>query len=181
MPHNTDEDRGVSFFRMTDENPEKFDFLSFLKLYSLVTDTRAASTYPSDGLFEGNISVFDCNGFRFGHFMKMLKSFSLMRLFLKYGQECLPHVLYQNHFINCSSVITRIMALIRPFLTKEVTESMFFHQGHEALHKHLSRKVLPLEYGGEAGKIDEIYGKTVEILEQLREYLNDESSWKLSN
>lgn len=181
MPHNTDENRRVTFIRILDDDPEKYVILSYLKLFSIVTDARAVTTYPSDGLVDGDITVYDSKGMGFGHFKKMLGSFSLMRPLMRYAHESLPQVIYQNHMINCPPIVTRIMALFRPFLTKQVVENMFFHQGHETLHDHLPRNVIPIEYGGEAGKIDEIYEKTAEILEQLRDYLNDESSWKISN
>lgn len=181
MPVNTDENRVISFFRVTDGDPEKFDFAAFLKLYSLITDARAATTFPSGGLVDGHISIFDCTNFSFGHLMKLLGSFSLVRLFLRYSQEALPHVLYQNHFINCSPIIPRILSLVRPFLTKQVKASMYFHQGgHEALQEYFTKKVLPFEYGGDAGEINEIYKQTVSVLMPLREYFNDESFWKIS-
>ena len=31
--------------------------------------------------------------------------------------------------------------------------------GLETLHQHVPRKILPNEYGGEAGKLDELYGR----------------------
>jgi CRAL/TRIO domain len=73
------------------------------------------------------------------------------------------------------------MTLIRPFVKKELFEAMHFHtSGYESLYDYVPKEDLPEEYGGEAGKIDDIFEKWLKIVEDQKEYLNDSSNWKLS-
>lgn len=73
------------------------------------------------------------------------------------------------------------MALVRPFLKKELFDVMHFHtSGYESLYEHVPKNLLPIEYGGNAGNIDDIYDEWLEVMQKHREYLNDDLNWNYS-
>lgn len=73
------------------------------------------------------------------------------------------------------------MTLIRPFVKKELYDVMHFHtDGFESLYEHVPKDILPLEYGGDAGKIDDFYKEWLQIVESHGEYLANDHNWKLS-
>lgn len=73
------------------------------------------------------------------------------------------------------------MSLIRPFVKKELFDVMHFHTtGYDSLFEHVSREILPFEYGGKAGAIDDLYDDWMKVLKSRRDYLNDECNWKFS-
>lgn len=58
---------------------------------------------------------------------------------------------------------------------------MHFHTaGYESLYDHIPREILPKEYGGNAGQVDDIFNEWLQVIEKHKEYLNDDLNWKLS-
>lgn len=54
----------------------------------------------------------------------------------------------------------KVLALMRPFMKKELMDVMHLHTTIDSfVDKHLAKKYLPNEYGGEAGSIKDIQGK----------------------
>lgn len=149
-----------------------------MKLYTMISD--AAFVMPASELTVGEISIFDCNGFGARHFWKVLTNYSALQLFLRYVQEAVPFVINQNHYVNCSPIMMKLLALIRPFVRKELFDVMHFHSnGFGTLYEHLPRGALPIEYGGHGGEIDDMYKRTLLVLERHNEYLKNDTNWQL--
>lgn len=75
-------------------------------------------------------------------------------------QEALPVRLMGLHFVNTPSFMDKVLALMRPFMKKELMDAMHLHQTKESfIGKHMDGKLMPIEYGGEAGSIKDIQGK----------------------
>ena len=135
----------------------------------------------NDGIIaEGESCIFDAKDFSIWHFLKLGPAISTVRLFMRYVQEAVPHRLTQNHFVNCSPVLMKIIALIRPFIDKELCDSMHFHtSGYDSLYEFLPKESLPIDYGGLLGPLDEFYDKTLEAMDNKRDYLRDHGNWGL--
>lgn len=181
FPNYTSKNHALTVFRLVDYNPSSFDYSVFVKFHIMSSDTRFL-TPDLKNLSEAEISIFDCNGFSARHLWSLITNFSTMRVFLRYVQEAAPFIVSQNHFVNCSTITMKIFALIRPFLNKELFDVMHFHSyGFETLHNHIPKELLPDEYGGSAGKLEELYVNTLRLIELQNDYLKDECNWKLLN
>lgn len=175
----TKQNHKVTVFRLADEDPGKYDVVENIKMIFMMSDVRYITPEPV-ALTEGEIGIMDFKGFSFRHFLKVVSNLSSARLYLKYVQEAVPFKIHQNHFLNCSPVLTRVITLLRPFIKKEIFNVMHFHtNGYETLYEHVSREILPVEYGGNSGINDEIYDKWIEELTSHREYLKNDLNWKL--
>lgn len=91
-----------------------------------------------------------------------------MKKYLKYVQEAAPFKVVQNHFINCPPTMEKFMALLRPFIKKEILESIKFHTNAESLFEYLPKDLLPDELGGTAGKCDEFHKEWLKVVESKR-------------
>lgn len=86
------------------------------------------------------------------------------------------------HFINVPSFINQVMAVIRPFLRKEVEKLIRFHKsGSDTLYDFVPKELLPVEYGGETGTLDELRQEWRKKIELHRDYLIDKNNWLLKN
>lgn len=55
---------------------------------------------------------------------------------------------------------------------------MFFHlPGSETISEHFSQKVMPTEYGGEAGTMASIKKDWIEKMKKNQDYLSNQSNW----
>ena len=171
----------MTVFRLVDEDPAKYDVVDNFKALFMMSDVRFITPDPKHvGLTEGEIGIMDFSGFSFRHFLKVATNLSSTRLYLRYVQEAVPFKIFQNHFVNCSPILTRIMTLIRPFVKKELFDVMHFHtSGYESLYKHVPRDVLPEEYGGYAGKFDDLFEEYKRTLYAEKDYIKDDSNWQL--
>lgn len=170
----------MTIFRLVDCDPSKYDVVANVKSVFMMSDVRFIMP-DSVGLTEGEIGVMDFKGFSIRHFMNIVANLTTVRTYLQYVQECVPFKIHQNHFVNCSPIVTRIMSLVRPFVKKELFDVMHFHtSGYDSLYEHVSKADLPFEYGGTAGNLDDIFEAWLKTVESHREYLNDDLNWKLS-
>lgn len=170
----------MTVFRLINDDPGAYDPVENFKMFFMMSDVRFILP-DGDGIAEGEIGIMDFAGFTFRHFFKFATNISILRLYLKYIQEAVPFRIHQNHFVNCSPTLTRVMTLIRPFVKKELYDVMHFHtEGFDSLYEHVPRDILPLEYGGDAGKISDFYKEWLKIVESHREYLRNDRNWKLS-
>lgn len=167
MPKNTVENHKVSVFRLVDPDPEKYVYLDVCRTVVSMLDARFV-TVDDNELIDGEIGVVDMSGFSFKHIFKSASNLSLVKNYMKYVQEAAPFKIVQNHFINCPGIMDKFMSLLKPFMKKEVLETIKFHSSLESLYDTVSRDLLPNEFGGTAGSIDDIHREWIKNLESKR-------------
>lgn len=105
---------------------------------------------------EGEIFILDVVGFSFKQFLDLSKNVKTLLHYVKFLQEAAPVKLVCNHITNMSTIIDGVMMLVKPILSKDVNDVVHFHKvGSDTLLKHIDKEVLPIDYGGENGTIDE--------------------------
>jgi hypothetical protein len=65
-------------------------------------------------------------------------------------------------------MMDRMMSMMKPFMKKEVIETIKFHTSLETLYDTLPRDILPNEFGGTLGNIDDFHESFVKVLESKR-------------
>lgn len=165
MLDRTSKNYKVSIFRLTDNDSEKINFDHVIKAFYMAADIRLVTT--EEVWADGEIPIFDMTNITLRHFTKLV--FSTLRLFMKYSQEAHPVVVQQIHIVNCSSLVNRVMMVIKPFLKAEVAERIQTHlPDSDTLYKYIPKDILPKEYGGYCGSIEVIRSYWLEYLENHR-------------
>lgn len=138
------------------------------------------ATSNDNEIADGEICIFDSKDFSIWHFFKLVSGISTVKAFMTYVQEAVPHRLVQNHYVNCSPVLMKIMTLIRPFLNKELNDTMHFHTtGLDTLYNFVPKESLPPPYGS-FGNLEELYEETLRDVQNLGGYLGNDENWKLT-
>lgn len=156
LPRNTAENHKVSIFRLGDHDPAKYVLEDIVRMASASLDARFVLIDDQE-LINGEILIHDMMGFSFKHFMKCISNMSIVSKYIKYSQEAAPVKLIQIHFINCSPVVTKIVNFFKPFLNREVVESMTFHSNIDTLFESIPRELLPNDLGGSVGEVEEFF------------------------
>lgn len=105
----------------------------------------------------GDVYVFDASVATPGHFAKV--SPAMVKKFLICVQEAYPVKLKEVHIINVSPLVDTIVNFVRPFLKEKIRQRIHFHSDLESLYKFVPKKMLPKEYGGDAGTMADLTGE----------------------
>lgn len=71
------------------------------------------------------------------------------------------------------------MIFIKPFIKKEVYDSIHFHTNDESIFEYIPKDILPFEYNGTVGKVDDIAAKWHKVMLKHKEYLQNDDNWKI--
>uniref|UniRef100_A0A1I8PLV1 CRAL-TRIO domain-containing protein n=1 Tax=Stomoxys calcitrans TaxID=35570 RepID=A0A1I8PLV1_STOCA len=148
----------VTITKLTETDAAKYDFVDSLKLFFAAQDIWLHEV----GLVPGIIIVIDLAGFSFRHLTRI--GISHVKKICRYAQEVVPVPLLEMHFVNPSSIVGKIMKLLKPLIKKESKNKVVVHSSLESLHQHIPPCMLPQEYGGDersCAELAEIYYKKV--------------------
>ncbi|XP_062550933.1 alpha-tocopherol transfer protein-like [Armigeres subalbatus] len=167
----------VLLAKIVDSDASKFNLATLLKLAFMCVDVALWE----EGCTEGFLLVIDMSGLHLGHFPKL--GIFTLKNFLYYIQEALPIRLKGVHLINVVPFIDKIVAMVKPFLKKEILEIFHLHQKEDTVYPHIPQSILPSEYGGSSPSrsvlTKQLFDKTLElrdfILEKERAQKVDES------
>jgi hypothetical protein len=149
------------------ESHGNYVYIETTRLILASLDARFV-TVDDNELIDGEIGICDLSRFTFKHFLKIAGSLSITKAYSKYVQDAAPVKMIQNHFVNCSPAMSTMFNLLKPFMKKEVLESVKIHTSFETLHESLPKEILPIEYGGTAGSIDDLHDEFVKKIEEKR-------------
>ncbi|KFB39609.1 AGAP004200-PA-like protein [Anopheles sinensis] len=144
LPDLTPEGYRVMLAKIVDPDTSKFSLSSIVTLAAMCIDV----SLWEEGCINGSILIIDMNGIHLSHLPK-LGIFTLKDL-LYYVQECLPVRLKGLYLVNLVPFIDRIMAMIRPFMKKELLELFHLHTNIELMFNDIPQRLLPADYGGMA-------------------------------
>nr|CAD7591474.1 unnamed protein product [Timema genevievae] len=83
-----------------------------------------------------------------------------VRLRVAGALEGFPAIVSRFHLINCGPVVDKLYALVKPLVKKELLGKIVLHSsGLEDFYKIVPNEVLPKEYGGKAGPIEEAHNE----------------------
>lgn len=162
LPQKTESNNKVSFFRVTDTNPDTYCVLELCRMMLAVMDIRYVTI--DEDLEDSDIAIIDMKGFGFKHFLKNTASLSLLKTNTKYAQEAVPVRVIQSHYINCSSAVYKFYSFLKPFISKEVQNSIKIHENLNSLYDFVPKAMLPNEYGGSAGLSDDLHKDWVGVM-----------------
>ncbi|XP_063929737.1 alpha-tocopherol transfer protein-like isoform X2 [Zophobas morio] len=144
LPKKTPEGYSVIVMKLLDPNPEHYHNVSQINF----SDLTLMLSLHQKGTSTGIITVFDMKGLAFGH----LTRFNLVAIkkHLFYIQEAAPIRIKGVHYINVVPFMDKIMAMVKPFMKKELVQLLNFHtDSMESLFKFVPKEIMPEDYGGE--------------------------------
>ncbi|XP_044261175.1 alpha-tocopherol transfer protein-like [Tribolium madens] len=160
LPKKTPEGNTIIFMKLMDLNPENYNFSVQVKYFDMV----CMLSLHQEGTSNGHIIVIDMKELVFGHITKLgpLE----IKKFLYYLQEAMPLRLKGLHYFNTVPFMDKILALMKPFMKKELLNMLYLHNTVDDLAKFVPKECLPQEYGGSVEPTHVIHEK---IKNKLRE------------
>ncbi|XP_058790241.1 alpha-tocopherol transfer protein-like [Phymastichus coffea] len=169
LPKPDKEGNRIVFHGLSDTNPRHYMFSDSVKLLMMTMD---ASLYEH-GCVPGHVFLFDMKGVKITHLMRL--SLTMVRRFFEYIQEAMPVRLKAIHVLNCVWFIDKVLALIKPFMKKELLDILHLHTGDVSeVYQYIPPECLPKDFGGKLDDVENLHAEQCQKLVELREYFEEE-------
>lgn len=165
LPGVTPKGRRVTICRGLHPNLDSQQITDTLKLALMIGDVRLVEETVG---VAGDIYVLD--GAVLGASLLGKVSPSTIKKFMICVQEAYPVKLKEVHVINTSAIVERFLSLVKPFLKEKIRKRIFIHKELKDLYKYVPQEMLPKEYGGQCGTMDELQEKWTQKLIEYRDW-----------
>ncbi|XP_053684682.1 alpha-tocopherol transfer protein-like [Sabethes cyaneus] len=155
-------------------DPNKFTIYEAFKCNSMIFDIMLKE---DDNLgIAGQLALGDMAGMTLSHLGQvnpsLLKKMSLL------NQEASPLRMKGAHHLNVPAGFEAIFNVFKGFMNEKNRSRIFVHGSNfEALYQYIPKRLLPEEYGGEAGPIQAIIDEWVKKIENYRDYFKEEDQY----
>ncbi|KAK5638183.1 hypothetical protein RI129_012478 [Pyrocoelia pectoralis] len=162
----------ILVFRLIDCEVAKFDFNEQIKIF----DMSIVQWLMQYGTSEGLLIVADFEGAKLGHILKF--NIVTMRKLLLYMQDALFIRLKSFHFINAGSYMDMLMNMFKPFLKRDLINSLHFHtESIRSLYQYIPIECLPSNYGGSQPSLNELHESKINTLMAYADYFTEDDSY----
>lgn len=169
MPNLTDKQERIIVYKLSDSNPQLFNFRDLAIFILAIVDISMTHDYAL-----GERVVFDWSGIDMGHFPKL--DLSMLSNINKLHQEAFSSRVLGLEYINCPPFMDNILTLLKPIFKTKIFNRITLHKDLESLYKNISKKYLPRDYGGEQKWLSELNEEWYEELEVQSEFLKENAS-----
>ncbi|XP_033176303.1 alpha-tocopherol transfer protein-like [Bombus vancouverensis nearcticus] len=177
LPSLTDEGHRVTILRLKDTSTERFSIQAISRRILMVLDTRLMEERCLS-----NIMVIDLEGFSMIHFTKCSPTQSIVRKSMLAVQDSMPLRLHRVHFLHAPAFIESILNIFYPLLKDRLVQKFCIHTGGgEELYPYMDKDILPNEWGGKAGTLDELNDAWKKKIEKNRDWFLREEKLSRTN
>ncbi|KAL7303038.1 hypothetical protein TKK_0004257 [Trichogramma kaykai] len=159
----------IIFHGLADGAPSRYQFADSVKLLLMSMDASLHEV----GCVPGHVFLFDMRGVGIGHLTRL--SLAGIKRFFEYIQDAMPVRLKAIHVLNCVWFIDRVLALVKPFMKKELMDILHLHTGSVSeVYRYIPPECLPKDFGGELDDIETLHQQHCRKLADLRDYFQEE-------
>ncbi|KAJ6646061.1 Alpha-tocopherol transfer protein [Pseudolycoriella hygida] len=181
LPKLTKDNHKVTVIRFPKCDASIYDSVQVIKTALMMFDANYTFYDNDDGFVDGEIFVLDVEGYSLKQFLDLSKNVKTFLFYTKFLQEGPPVSLVCNHVVNTSAVFDGVTAMVKPILSKRVSDLLQVHRNGKGLLSFIDKDVLPIDYGGTEKSIDELYSQWLAKFKTKREYLLNDDNWKLTD
>ncbi|KAK9875988.1 hypothetical protein WA026_011088 [Henosepilachna vigintioctopunctata] len=175
IPNRTKENYMVLFGRLKNFSYWNFHLESSMK-YLFMTLDMGLQKNPPDGV----VALFDMKGMGLMHLTKL--RVGPLKIFFHLVQEGLPCQIRDIHVLNSAYFIDKLLAIIKPFMKKELVDMLHFHQSdidmEEFFANHLEADCVPSDYGGKSPSVEAIAETSLENMKKMTEWFDIEEEMR---
>nr|CAD7434239.1 unnamed protein product [Timema monikensis] len=153
LPGLLDDLTQVVINRFVSTEDKHFELIQFMKISVMIGDLLV-----SNACSLGFHVVVDLSNYSLG----VIRQFTpvilkKMQLILT---KAYPVRIKSIHFVNAPVFVDKLVTLVKMVLVPKLSKRIIVHtSGLGSLHDHISPKYLPLEYGGELGPVQDLWGE----------------------
>ncbi|XP_063924019.1 alpha-tocopherol transfer protein-like [Zophobas morio] len=172
LPDLTSDGKRISIGRTAKYDFETPNIADIVKLVFMAGDLRI----KLEEIVVFDVYVVDLNFPLAKHFFKV-NPLVLKNMFMCV-QEAFPVIIKEVHLINAPFFSKFVINVIKAFLSPALSEVIHVHTSIETLYEFVPKNILPEEYGGNAGKLSDLYDQWIRTFEEHRSWFEKEENIK---
>lgn len=173
LPGLTKNGRRVIVMRGINKDLPTPNVAELMKLVLMIGDVRLKEELMG---VAGDVYILDASVATPSHFAKFTPA--LVKKFLVCVQEAYPVKLKEVHVVNISPLVDTIVNFVKPFIKEKIRNRIFMHSDLNTLYEYIPREILPAEYGGDAGPLQNIHETWIKKLEEYGPWFVEQESIK---
>ncbi|PNF24411.1 Retinol-binding protein pinta [Cryptotermes secundus] len=158
--------RRVILMRSGIYRPEEVAILNLFKTNMMLADVLLDEDDRAS--ICGTVNVMDHSNLTMAH-MSQFSPFLVKKMTTLFQDGYPIRPKGMNH-INMNAAFTTVFNLFKSFMKEKMRKRLYVHPDMESLYKTVPKRLLPLEYGGEAGPLDE-------LIEEWKKKVEARRSW----
>ncbi|KAK5638703.1 hypothetical protein RI129_012998 [Pyrocoelia pectoralis] len=171
LPKLTPEGSQILYWKLNNTDPSKYVFVDVLKCAEMILKMKLLETGTVDGL----IFILDLDGFSLSHIAQI--PVMMMKKLIIFLQEALPLKLKNFHLINIGTRLDKLMAIMKPFMKKDLFEMIHVHSNYvETLFNYIPRECVPKDIDGLLDTIQDLQEKVKEMVFNNMDFIENEET-----
>ncbi|CAO1434182.1 unnamed protein product [Diamesa hyperborea] len=155
-------------------DPSLFSIQDAMKVSTMMQDIMINE--DDSFVVSGQIGVLDLSGVNVGHFMQFSPTF--VKKMTVMTQDSSPIRQKGLHWINTPRGFESVFNIFTAFMNEKNRSRLFVHGNNmESLYKQVPRRLLPSEYGGEAGPLQNIINDWEKKIISYRQYFEEDDTF----
>ncbi|KAJ9584950.1 hypothetical protein L9F63_020699, partial [Diploptera punctata] len=151
LPQLTEEYDRVSLLTCIDPDPDKYIVFDIMKMMAMVLEIRCNEDYHMS-----DILLVDFNNLTIGHVVKY--TLPVLKKLEVTAVKAYKARVKGVHFINAPTFVDTTVQLFKSLLSPKLSKRIYIHRkGSNTLSQYVSPKILPYDYGGNAGSIHDLW------------------------
>ncbi|KAK9730723.1 CRAL/TRIO domain [Popillia japonica] len=163
-------------FRTTVFDPAKHSAIDIFKINLIINDILL---YEDDQMVIGGICVVnDMNNMTTSQMM--CYSPSVMKKVMTCFEQGYPTRPKEIHFYRIPSFFEAVFGMVKPFMKEKMLKRVIVHRKSDeaSLRKKIPKEILPTEYGGDAGPIQDMIDHWKKKIESYSEWFKEDEQYK---
>ncbi|XP_022907056.1 alpha-tocopherol transfer protein-like [Onthophagus taurus] len=173
LPGLTPDGKRVIVLRGLERNYSALSVADAMKIVLMIGDVRLEAEETG---VAGDVYILDASVATPTHFAKFTPA--MVKKFLVIVQEAYPVKLKEVHVVNVSPLVNTIIEWVKPFLKEKIRNRIHVHSDMESLYKFVPKDILPEEYGGSAGKIQQFHDDWIKRLDENTAWFKEQENIK---
>lgn len=176
VPLNTyHEGKLVVIIRTAAHDPKKHKQDDVFKAGKMILDVAVKENFENVTIY-GVSAIFDMKNVSLGHARQLPPSVVKKVVYAWQNYHCRPK---QLEFVNAPLYINVVLNIFKSFMSEKLKGRVRVHfSGVESLHDVIPKDVLPVEYGGTNGTMQELIEYWTEKLDQYKEWFKEDEEYK---
>ncbi|XP_053661310.1 retinol-binding protein pinta-like [Anopheles marshallii] len=155
-------------------DPSKYTIQEVFRYNTMMADIMMKE--DDNLIVAGQMGILDLSNCTMAHFLQFSPSF--VKKATMWSQEGSPLRQKGFHYVNTPSGFEVVYNLFKSFLNEKNRSRLFVHGSNlESLYEHIPKSMLPTEYGGEAGPIQDIVDNWAKKIISYKEYFKEEDQY----